>query len=223
MLDFLNESIATVTDQKTRAATAAASNELADELIEAHAAYHASTSALNEVCARALVVTQEANGMAVFLTSSLIEVGLAAPIVAEHLRLHARAVLNHQAAAAMPLVPEPLAEIVPVVKEQLVSVFAIRAVKWRDADGSQRCSSKFLDCELPAATAVRALACGAALKLDHPERKKNLGMWPGHTSLGMCFDLDAADASAPQHDPIKHSDFVVTVGTPRLMRVGGTS
>src|ERR1700721_2004180 len=35
MLSFLEESIATVTDQKTRAATAASVNELADELTEA--------------------------------------------------------------------------------------------------------------------------------------------------------------------------------------------
>jgi hypothetical protein len=211
MLAFLDESIATMADQKTRAATAAASNELAVELIEAHAAYHASTSALNEICSRVLAVTQEANGMAVFLTSSLIEVGLAAPIVAEHLRLHARAVLNHQAAAVMPKpAPEPVKVIAPA-KPPLTQVFVTRAVRWKDHDGFDRCSAKFLDAEMPPRAAAYALKVGAALPMNSPERK-NKGSWPTHVTLNNCFDLDkeetgTAPPSGSVVEPTIHSAF----------------
>jgi hypothetical protein len=42
---------------------------LADELIEAGAAFDATTALLSEVCTRALGVTMEANGLAVFTAS----------------------------------------------------------------------------------------------------------------------------------------------------------
>jgi hypothetical protein len=83
LLALLESQIAEMLDKKTRTATALATDALADELVEVAAAYHASTSALNEVCTRALAVTMEANGLSVFLTSSLIEVSAAIPVVSE--------------------------------------------------------------------------------------------------------------------------------------------
>jgi hypothetical protein len=223
LVSLLTEQIETMADQKLRAATSVATLALADELVEIGAAFEASTIALNEVAARVVLISAEGQGLSVFTASAKIEVSAAVEVLAMVLREHSRAVLNHQAPAAMPKpAPEPV-KPVPVVKEPLVTVFATRPVKWRDADNAQRASGKFVDVGLPAATAARALASGAALKLDHPERKRCLGTWPGHVSLQNCYDLDAADAAAPQHDPVKHSAFVETIGTPRLMRVGGTS
>jgi hypothetical protein len=223
LLALLESQIAETLDKKTRAATALATNALADELVEVAAGYHASTSALAEVATRALAVTMEANGLAVFTASSLIEVAAAIPVVAEVLRQHARAVTNNLAPAAMPIAPEPPAKPVAAApKAPTVRVFSTKPIKWLDEDGKQRSGGKCVDLDLPVATAERALATGACVKLDHPSRAGNIGRWPGHYSLSVCFDLDA-DAAAPQHDPIKHSAFVETIGAPRLMRVGGTS
>jgi hypothetical protein len=206
LLALLESQLATVADEKLRSVTNAATLALADELLEAGRAYDASTALLSEVCARALAVTMEANGLAVFTASSRIEVKIATEVVAEELRQHGRAVLNRLAPAAMPKVPEPPAKVTPAAEEALTRVFATRAVRWRDATGSERCSGKFLDIDISAAQAQRALASGAALPISDPARKANLGSWPGHVSINNCYDLDK-DQAGPQHDPIVHSAF----------------
>jgi hypothetical protein len=207
LLAVLEEQIATMTDQKLRTATAAEVNVLGDELAQAGAAYDASTRALNEVATRALAVSFELNGLVVFTASSVIEVAAAIPVVTEVLRQHSRAVLNRLAPAEMPVPAPPAAKVVPAAKEALTRVFATRAVRWRDATGSERCSGKFLDIDVSAAQAERALASGAALPLDHPERKRNLGSWPGQVSINNCYNLDTAPAAPRQHDPVVHSAF----------------
>jgi hypothetical protein len=208
MLAFLNESIETVTDQRVRAATSVATLALADELVELGDAYLASTRALNECATRALAVSFELNGLVVFTASSTIEVAAALPIVAACLKQHSRAVVNHQAAAAMPLVPEPPAKPVAAQpKAPTVRVFTTRPIKYLDQDGKQVSSGKCVDHDLPTALVERALSSGAVVRLDNPMRKQNLGAWPGHYSTNACFDLNAADASAPPIDPVVHSAF----------------
>jgi hypothetical protein len=207
MLAELESQLAADTENKTRSATGAEIAAFIEEFIEIGGAYVASKSLFNEVLSRALPITWEANGLFVFTASSMIEVPVAIEVVAEEMRQYGRAVLQKLAKAEMPKpAPEP-AKVVPVAKEPLTAVFATRPIRWKDHDGIVRSSSKFLDCELPARTAAHALKIGAALPLDHPERKRNLGMWPGHVSLAMCFDLDAAPDAPPQHDPVVHSAF----------------
>jgi hypothetical protein len=211
-------------DKKIRAETAAATLALSDELTEIGAAFEASTIALNEVAARVVLISAEGRGLSVFTASAKIEVAAAVEVLAMVLREHSRAVLNHQAPAAMPKpAPEPV-KPVPVVKEPLVTVFATRPIKWRDADNAQRASGKYVDVSLPSATAARALACGAALKLDHPERKRCLGTWPGHVSLQNCYDLDATDAAAPQREVVVHSAFQpIDRGPPFKLTIAGAA
>jgi 2'-5' RNA ligase len=102
LLEKLEAQLASMADEKLRSATNAATLALADELVEAGAAYDASTAVLSEVSTRALAVTMEANGLAVFAASSRIEVAAATMVVAEALRQHGRAVLNGLAKAEMP-------------------------------------------------------------------------------------------------------------------------
>jgi hypothetical protein len=207
LLALLESQLATVADEKLRSATNAATLALAEELIEAGRGFDASTALLNEVCERCLAVTPEARGLHIFTASSRIEVGVACTVIAEEIRQHGRAVLNGLAKAEMPKPAPPAAKVVPAVKEALTRVFATRAVRWRDADGSERCSGKFLDIDVSAAQAERALASGVALPMSDPARKQNLGSWPGHVSINNCYDLDAAPDAVPQHDPIVHSAF----------------
>jgi hypothetical protein len=221
LLSFLEETIATTLDQKIRATTAAATNALADELTEVAAAYDASTRALNECATRALAVSFELNGLVVFTASSVIEVAAAIPVVTEVLRQHAKAVTNNQAPAAMPLVPEPPAKPVPApAKAPTVRVFSTKPIKWLDHDGKQVSGGKCVDLDLPVAVAERALSSGACVKLEIPLRTGNLGRWPGNYSLGACYDLDAADAAAPQLDPVVHTAFTpIDRGKPYVLRV----
>jgi hypothetical protein len=112
LLVTLDADRAEMLDKKLRAATAAATNELAAEMIEVGATYDASTAALNEVCTRAQAVIFEATGLSVFTASSRVEVGAAIPVVAEVLRQHGRAVLNGSAKAEMPVPPPPPIKLV---------------------------------------------------------------------------------------------------------------
>jgi len=223
LLALLETQIAEITDKKLRVATAAEVVALADELAQAGAGFDASTALLAEVAGRAVAVTFEATGLNVFSASARVEVGAATEVVAQVLREHGRAVLNGLAPAAMPKPAPPAAHPVAVVTEPLVRVFATRAVKWRDADGAERAAGKYVDVDLPAATAKRALSCGAALDLSNPARKQNLGQWPGNYSLAQCHDLDAvgpkADAATPQHDPIKHGAFEERIGKPFTLKI----
>jgi hypothetical protein len=225
LLALLETQIAETLDKKIRAATVAATNELADELIEAGAAYDASTALLAEVSTRALAVTMEANGLSIFTASSRIEVAAACEVVATCLREHGRSVLNHLAPAAMPKAPEPPAKVVVIEQPPLVRVFAVRPLKWLDETGQQRACGKFVDCDLPPQTAKRALASGVVLELSNPARKTSLGSWPGNYSLAACHDLDAAAAGAPpQHDPVVHSAFEpIDRGKPFQLRVAGSA
>jgi hypothetical protein len=175
---------------------------------------------LAEVCTRALAISMEANGLAVLTASSLIEVTAAIPVVAEVLRQHARGVTNNLAPAAMPKVPEPPAKPVAAPpKAPTVRVFSTKPVKWLDDDGKQASGGKCVDIDLPVATAERALASGACVKLDHPSRAGNIGRWPGHSSLNACFDLDSEAAPGPQ-ETIVHSAFTpIDRGPPFKLKI----
>jgi hypothetical protein len=221
---LLESQLAETIDKKTRAATAAATAELADELKQAGESLDIALGTMAEVAGRVLLISVEGNGLSVFVSSAKVEVAAAVEVLGMVLHEYGRAVLNNLAPAAMPKpAPEP-AKVVPVVKAALVSVFATKPVKWRDADGKQRASGKCVDVELPPATAKRAIAIGAAVPIDNPLRAKNLGMWPGNYSLSQCVDLDApepkTDAAAP--DPILSSHIqVVDRGVPFVLRIAG--
>jgi hypothetical protein len=221
LLALLESQLETMADQKLRAATSVATLALADELAEVGAAYLASTTQLAEVCTRALAISMEANGLAVFTASSLIEVAAAIPVVSEVLRQHARAVTNNLAPAVMPKVPEPPAKAVASQpKAATVRVFSTKPIKWLDEDGKQLSGGKCVDLDLPVATAERALASGACVKLDHPSRAGNIGRWPGHYSLNVCFDLDSEAAPGSAVQTVVHSAFEpIDRGKPFTLRV----
>jgi hypothetical protein len=115
LLATLEADRAKTLDEKTRAATAASVNALADEFVEIATAYDTSTAALTDVAGRVVAVTFEATGTHVFAQSSRIEVAAATVVVAECLRQYARAVVNGLAPAEMPKPAPPAAKTVPVM------------------------------------------------------------------------------------------------------------
>jgi hypothetical protein len=231
LLALSETEIATTADSKQRVATNAQVAALADELVEAAAAYDASTAILADVCNRALAVTMEANGLAVFTASSRIEVTAAIPIVAECLRQHGRAVLNHQAPAKFPTPAPPAAKPVPVAPPATLHAFSVRHISWTDETGLRVQAGGF-ECDLPPAVAARGLKTGAVALIGSEAFRSMKGTRPiTHPAPERCENLDGNNGSAEpkaapqmQHEVIRHAAFeVVDRGPPRLMRIGGTS
>jgi hypothetical protein len=158
------------------------------------------------------------------LTSLLIEVAAAIPVVAEVLRQHARAVTNNQAPAEMPKVPEPPAKPVAATpKAPTTRIFTTRPIKYRDQDGKQVSAGKCIDHDLPSGLVERALSTGAVVRLDNALRAGNLGRWPGNYSLSVCFDLDAEPVPGPQ-EAVLHSAFTpIDRGKPFTLKIAGAA
>jgi hypothetical protein len=106
-------------------------------------------------------------------------------------------------------VPEP----VPETRR----LFALRQIKWKDTTGRQQYGQQFEDCDLPPATAEKALRCGAVTSLDDDRRKQLRGSRGGHhvnPNTPDLLDLDALEGwSGAQHasfDPVlRGADFRV--------------
>jgi hypothetical protein len=218
VLATLEMKIAEASDKKTRTATAAATDALADELVEVSDAYVASTALFHTVMGRVKAVSVEGHALEVFTAASITEVSAAVPIIVEVLRQHARAVVQGFANAQMPI-PAPVNAVPAPPAPSFVTLFSTQPFKWRDADGKQRSCGKGVDIELPTATANRALAAKVAVRLDHPSRKTDRGQWPSHVAIAHCYDLDA-DAAPPQHEATIHSAFErVDRGKPYALKI----
>jgi hypothetical protein len=110
----------------------------------------------------------------------------------------------------------------PVKKPEpiLTTVFAIKSIKWTDADGTKRITQRFKDVSMSPALARAALDHKAAVRLDDP-LCKNRDTVGGHADPGYAFDLDevlAAKNAGPRLvEPIKQSNpqFVETIGLPK--------
>jgi hypothetical protein len=233
LLAHLESQIAEMNDTKLRKQTAAEAEALADELTEAGAAYDLSTKLLSEVSERCLAVTLEARGLAIFTASSRVEVANAIPIVAGFVRGHARAVLDHQMPAVMPLPPAPIVVPAVVAPPVLKQVFCIKQVRWTALEG-KRFAPKFTILELPPDVADRALALKACTPIPGDAWAKYKGTYVPYSHHQESIDLDAdavegetlPDDKAPQPKASGHSPnpgFIETIGEPRLVRIGGTS
>jgi hypothetical protein len=92
-------------------------------------------------------------------------------------------------------------------------LFALRSVKWRDADGRQRYGLQYEDHDLTPAAAQRGLGIGAVVALNDPRRKQLLGSRGGHhvdPNSRDLLDLDDEEATRPPHiAPVLASDPVL--------------
>jgi hypothetical protein len=113
LVALLESQIAAMLDKKTRAATAAETNAIADELIQAAAGFDVSTGILADVSARAALISFEATGLASFTERSRSEVTAAVEVISALLREHGRAVLRGGAAATLPTPEAPFVSTIP--------------------------------------------------------------------------------------------------------------
>ena len=188
-------------DRKQRDETAAATELLAREVIDAAAAFDAAAAVLAGCTARAAPIVPEATGVQNFALITRVEIPAASGMIAALLRGHAAAVLDGTAPAALPSPEAPFVE--PAIeKPPTVRLFCMRAVKWTAADGTQRMAQRYQDADLPPSAASRGLASGALVPLDSPLRKQHHGTWPGHVRADICTDLDADVPAQGSVDPI---------------------
>jgi hypothetical protein len=98
-------------------------------------------------------------------------------------------------------------------------LFALRSVKWKDADCRKRIGLQFTDVDLPPAAAQRGQRCGALVPVTDPRRKNLLGARGGvhpDPNAPDIVDLDDEEATRPSQiapvavDPLlREANFTV--------------
>ncbi len=204
--------------KKLRAETAAAIEKLAQELAQAAAAFDTGSSQLAETCNRIAPIVLDCYGLQAFAMNARAEVPAAVKMITGILKDRARATLDGNAPATL---PKPAPDVAPeqmVPPPKIVTVFFLRATKWKDSEGKTRLIPKFSDGELPPAVAARALAVGAAVAVTDERRKKYGSQSLPPPNEEWCFNLD--DATEPSREPVQHSAFeVVDRGKPYALKV----
>jgi hypothetical protein len=224
LLAHFEAQLAELLDKKQRAATAAELEALADDLIQAEQSTIVGMTALAAVTNRVAPFISEARGLQIFSSSSLEQIPEASSYVSLLLRERARLCVAGEVAATLPGAEQPFVPTIPA-KPATRRLFSLRAISWTDDTGQLRTSQRWQDVDLPLACADRAIAANACAELNSPERTtKTLRMWPGTPRPENCHSLDGdaakADVAAePQHDPVRHSGFVETIGAPYKLQI----
>jgi hypothetical protein len=112
-------------------------------------------------------------------------------LMAKLLNDYSGSVQRGEAPATLPK-PQAVAKHVnPAPAPSTVRLFAMRPIKWRAGNGLQIVGQKFQDCELPPATAKKALALKACVPVDDALARQHRGTVAGHPDAKLAFDLDA--------------------------------
>jgi hypothetical protein len=128
----------------------------------------------------------------------------------------------------IPSAPEVIMPIEAELTPPLMSLFTLHAIKWIDQHGMQRQSGKWLDVELPAESAARALRLGMCAPINDPHRKTHRGHGGGFApQANWLNDIDnevgpdiADGASQKVSDPAVHSAFQPPiVGAPYTVQI----
>jgi hypothetical protein len=152
----------------------------------------------------------EATQMATFLASALSQVEIAAAFTLTELRGTVRGIADGTMLipAAKP-VSVPVTTVEPTGTRRL---FAMRPIKWKDAEGRQQYGQQFEDHDLTPAAAANGQRCGAVEALHDPRRKELRGARGGHhvnkNAIDL-LDLDSEEACRPPHiQPVLRSEPV---------------
>jgi hypothetical protein len=162
--------------------------------MQAGESFEIANSELAKITAKAATFVFEAKGLEVHAVSSGIEVPVAIGIIGELLREYAKNVMAGSAPATLPAAEVHKPEITK--RPVTVPMFAAKHVKWINAEGQIQICRRYDDCELPEATAARALKSKACWSITDPRRRELKGSWDAHPSAAQCTDLDAVDESA---------------------------
>jgi hypothetical protein len=206
--------LADVVDQATRAATVA---EIKVKMARFEAAGKALDSALKEmadIAGELAPSAPESGAISRYCASSAAEIPAAVELVKKVLTYHSACVARGEGSPTLrrpePAYVEPAAAPAPTT----VQLFALRPIKWRDAAGARKVVQKFRDCELPPATAQRALALKACVRMSDPLRRQHHNTTEGHGRLDTALDLDEDASGVAVADPIMASSALPHQFTP---------
>jgi hypothetical protein len=191
-------------DQTLRAETAATVEKLTIEIEGAAREFDTSAGALAECAHRVGLFILDARGLENFAVSARGEVPAAVEMISGILRSYATQVIAGQMPAVLPK-PEAPQVHTPVPAPLLTRVFLLKPAKWTDHMGSLRISPAFVDADLPAAAAARALSARAATPMGSESQKQLRGTRQiSRPDPSRCVDLDADIESANSADPEPH-------------------
>ncbi|KJC44815.1 hypothetical protein UP09_14285 [Bradyrhizobium sp. LTSP885] len=186
-------------DQETRHNTA---GECETRLRSGHAIgkrFDAVMAELAEYAAWAVPFIPEAGGLHNYCKASATQIPEALTLIGKLAANHAAAVLAGTAPATLRRPePAPVPTVAPVAPT--VHLFAMRSVKWKDANGSAIVAQACTDVYLTPNAAMRALSAKACVQINDPLRRKHHGTVAGHADPRFALDLDADPESTA--DPI---------------------
>jgi hypothetical protein len=224
----LEHEIAAIVDQRCRAKTAAAINELITNWESATAAFEVAARELETIARETAPIVLDGHGLAAFAMGIRNEVPPAVNAIIVYLKEHAASVLAGHAPASLP-VPEEPAPLKAVESPPLQTLFCLRTVKWTDSGGEKHVAQQYEDASLEPHIAARAIRRGACVQLDDPRRKKLLGAHGGKHPRADALDTIDLDeqATRPAHiapilasDPLASADFtLIDCGPARTIKV----
>jgi hypothetical protein len=149
----------------------------------------------------------EARGLQGYCQSSRAEIPEALALISKTVGYHAAAVLAGTAPATLRRMDAPFVPAV-VPTARTVHLFAMRPVKWKDANGKQIVAQKFTDVMLTPSAAMRAISVKACVQINDPLRRQHHGTTAGNADPRLAFDLDT--------DPERTADPIMASTPPQF-------
>jgi hypothetical protein len=216
-------------DKALRKKTAAECAEMASDLESTGVEVIAVLEKLTALTGRLARFVPDAVAFAAFSESSGMQIGPAVELVATITRNFGGQVLDGTAPAALPQAEPVQRKAAQPAPPTTRHAFSVRNISWSDETGLRVLAAGF-ECDLPPAAAARGIRTGAVALIGSEAWRTLKGTRPiTHPAPERCENLDGDGvtepkaAPQPQHEVVRHSAFVETIGAPRLMRVGGTS
>jgi hypothetical protein len=151
----------------------------------------------------------ESTEMARFIENATAQVEVAANFSLGELKTWPNMIRSGQ--MAVPREEPKVAAVVAEPAPETRRLFALRPIRWTDAEGRVQHCQQFEDCDLTLLAAQRGLREGAVCALDDDRRKQLKGARGGHhvnkAALDLC-DLDKVDDASGAHYAGPNSDVL---------------
>jgi hypothetical protein len=199
----LEAEISAIRDRETRVATAAAIEQIAADLQQSGARYAAAAIDLATKARRASDITIDAGPLASYATNAATEVPPAVSMISEVLRHHAVMVADGSAKAALPMPEQPAPKPQSVAPPPVERVFALKHLRFTDANGNVMRVPKMHPVDLSPAHAAIALKRAWAVPLNDSRVRGLNGAYgaqipPDH----WCENLDDPDGAKPAAETV---------------------
>jgi hypothetical protein len=221
-LAALEKTFAENPDRIQREQTAKEIEQTTRRVIDASEAFTKAAEVLGGYLAKVTYVPESASLLHLTQVCTA-EVGPVTATVTRLAREYAASVTRGDASPVLKQPMQPYTAPPPPPKPETVPLFALRPIKWKNADGMQRVAQKFQDVDLPPATAARAIRIKACVQLTDPLRRQHHGTVGGNADPALALDLDEPEPRLA--DPIMQSSpfETPTIGEPRILKIATRS